>query len=369
MTASMNYELNNVDKINRYLDDCKSMKIKILKPCINNSKTFFSIETRNNVKCIRYALSAIKNVGISSTNEIVKVRNKKGAFNSINHFCGRLSDENFNIRQLEYLIKSGSFDTIENNRAKLFNNTNKIVQIIRTNNSKSNSNQNDLFSNKIDVNFINLTSCSDWGKAIKSKYEYEALGFYLSEHPLSEFKDFLSNNGCVDLDEIKKNFIDEKNDKKLFYKIAALPMEKNERVSKKGNKYAYVKFSDNTDNFEAIVFSDILSNSSNLLEQTEALILDLEVEKKDDNLNFRVTGLMTLKDFIKGLNKTIKLSVDEENNLEDLKKHLMKFKDKDGSNLELEVKVKNKILNFNIPGKFNYFELQNNKLKGITLVN
>ena len=80
MTASINYDLNNVDKINRYLDDSKSMKIKILSPNINYSNTLFTIETDqvDKKKSIRYGLSALKNVGSNSTSKMVEERNKNG---------------------------------------------------------------------------------------------------------------------------------------------------------------------------------------------------------------------------------------------------------------------------------------------------
>ena len=155
MTASMNYELNNTDKINRYLEDLKSMNINILKPNINFSKSIFNIEISNNKKSIRYGLTALKNVGSSSTSKIVNERIKNGKFKDINDFCKRLNDENINIRQLEFLIKSGSFDDLERNRSKLFNNVNKIVQVVRDNGK--NLNQENLFMDTSDSgNVINF---------------------------------------------------------------------------------------------------------------------------------------------------------------------------------------------------------------------
>ena len=178
MTASINYELNNTDKINSYLDDCKSMNIEILKPNINYSSSLFTIELdTQNKKTIRYGLSALKNVGTSGTLKIVNERKKNGNYKNIDDFCNRLNDENINIRQLEFLIKSGSFDDLEKNRSKLFNNINKIVQIIRDNGK--NIDQNNLFANNIEGNnnVINLNySGKKWTKSATLNFEYEALG-------------------------------------------------------------------------------------------------------------------------------------------------------------------------------------------------
>jgi len=192
MTASINCELNNTDKINRYLDDSKCMNIKILKPNINYSNSLFTIELDNqNKKSIRYGLSALKNVGTSSTSKIVSERKKNGKYKNIDDFCNRLNDENINIRQLEFLIKSGSFDDLDKNRAKLFNNINKIVQVIRDNGK--NIDQNRLFTDSLEVdNVINLNHSEKvWSKSATLNFEYEALGFYLSQHPLKDFNIFL----------------------------------------------------------------------------------------------------------------------------------------------------------------------------------
>ena len=135
-------------------------------------------------------MSGLKNVGSGSTSKIVKERKKGGKYKNINDFCKRLNDENINIRQLEFLIKSGSFDELDNNRSNLFNNIDKIVQIIRDN--VKNINQNNLFSDNLeDNNIINLNYESKvWSKSAKLNFEYEALGFYLTQHPLEDFKIF-----------------------------------------------------------------------------------------------------------------------------------------------------------------------------------
>ena len=370
MTASMNYELNNTDKINKYLDDCKNMNIKILNPNINYSSSFFSIEKNksNNDRSIRYALSALKNVGLASTTKIVSERNKNGKFSSINNFCNRIDDESFNIRQFEYLIKSGSFDVLEKNRAKLFNNVEKIVQLIR--NNRSNKDQNNLFCNDLgDNDIIDFGQHDNWDKSTKIKYEFESLGFYLTEHPLKKIQKFLKKNGFYSIDDLKKETINIRNEEKKFYKITAISLEKKERTSKKGNKYAYVNFSDYSGNFEGIVFSDILSSSSIFIDNHEPLILDLEVIKKDNNLSFRIVGLVTLKSFLQSVNQNITLFIDNTVNINSLKKNLYKYQDNDGSNITLCIEKNKKIINLDIPGKFDYFSLLNNKIEGTRIVN
>ena len=370
MTASINYELNNTDKINKYLDDAKNMNIEILKPNINYSDSFFTIELdQKNKKGIRYGLSGLKNVGSSSTVKIVKEREKRGKFKDINDFCKRLNDENINIRQLEFLIKSGSFDELDKERSNLFNNIDKIVQIIRDNGK--NIDQNNLFSNNLeDNNIINLNINNKvWSKSAKLNFEYEALGFYLTQHPLEDFKIFLKKNNFLTFKEIEEKMIDVKNDEKLFYRIAALPIDSKERTSKKGNKYAYVQFSDSTSNFEAIVFSDILNSSNELIKNHDLVLLNLEAHKIENNINLRVQEIISLKQFINESNRKIKILANESVDIKKLKDHLNKYRNDSGSEIKLLVELNRKLINISIPGRYDFFNLINNKTEDIKFLN
>ena len=371
MTASINYELNNTDKINCYLDDCKSMNIKILKPNINYSSSLFTIELdTQNKKTIRYGLSALKNVGTSGTLKIVNERKKNGNYKNIDDFCNRLNDENINIRQLEFLIKSGSFDDLEKNRSKLFNNINKIVQVIRDNGK--NIDQNNLFANNIEGNnnVINLNySGKKWTKSATLNFEYEALGLYLSQHPLKDFDIFLKKNNFLTYEEIEKSMINVKNEEKKFFKIAALPIDIKERTSKKGNKYAYAQFSDTTSNFEAIIFSDVLNSSNELIKNHDLLLLTLEVIKNDNNISLRAQEVLSLRKFINESNKKIKVLADEKININDLKEHLNKYKNDSGSEFNLLIDINQKLVNISIPGKYDFFKIINNKLEDIKFLN
>ena len=370
MTASINSELNHTDKINRYLDDSKSMNIKILKPNINYSNSLFTIELDNqNNQAIRYGLSALKNVGTNSTLKIEMERKKNGKYKNIENFCNRLNDENINVRQLEFLIKSGSFDDLDKNRAELFNNINNIVQIIRDN--VKNIDQNSLFKDHLDSeNVINLNrSDREWSKSATLNFEYESLGFYLSQHPLKDFDIFLKKNNFMKYNEIEKLMINTNNEEKKFFKITALPIDMKERTSKKGNKYAYVQFSDTTANFEAIIFSDLLKTSTELIQNHELLLLTLEAVKKDNNISFRVQEILTLRKFINESNKKIKIVTNEEINITKLKEYLNKYKDNYGSEICLLVDIDNKLVNISIPGKFDFFNIINNKTEDIKFLN
>ena len=348
----------------------KIWNIEILKPNINYSSSLFTIELNSQKKkSIRYGLTALKNVGMNSTSKIVNERKKRGKYNSIDDFCNRLSDENINIRQLEFLIKSGSFDDLDKNRAKLFSNVNNIVQVIRDN--AKNIRQNNLFSNSLEANnVINLNyNENEWNKSTILNYEYEALGFYLSQHPLENFSIFLKKNNFLTYTEIEKTMINKKNEEKFFFKIAALPTDIKEKTSKKGNKYAYIQFSDNTANFEAIIFADCLGTSKESIKNHDLLLLTLEVVKNENNINLRVQEVLTLKKFINESNKKIKIFVNNKMNITKLKDHLNKYKNNFGSKINLLVDINQKLINVSVPGKYDFFNIINNKMDDIKFLN
>ena len=160
-----------------------------------------------------------------------------------------------------------------------------------------------------------------------------------------------------------------KDDEKKYFKIAAIPLEKNERTSKKGNKYAYVQFSDYSGNFEAIMFSDILNASSELIDQHELLILDIEAIKSTGNLNLRIQGLSLLRHFLSKIYKKINLFVDDKVDISFVKKYLSKYTKNDGSEVTLRMKLHKQLVDIKLPGKFDYFALLNNKINGINFLN
>ena len=170
----------------------------------------------------------------------------------------------------------------------------------------------------------------------------------------------------IDIDRL---MIKAKNEEKKFLKITALPIDMKERTSKKGNKYAYVQFSDTTANFEAIIFSDLLKTSAELIQNHELLLLTLEAVKKDNNTSLRVQEIITLRKFINESNKKIKIVINEEINITKLKDYLNKYKDSYGSEVCLSVDIDNKLVNISIPGKFDFFNIINNKTDDIKFLN
>ena len=130
-----------------------------------------------------------------------------------------------------------------------------------------------------------------------------------------------------------------------------------------------MQFSDYTGNFEAIVFSDILNSSSDLIKNHELLLMTLEIYKRENNINLRVQDITTLRQFINDSNKKVKILADEKIDISKLKKDLDRFKTETGSEIKLIVNVKEKIATISIPGKYDFFNIINNKSEDIKFLN
>ena len=201
MAAMLNSYLGNLDKVPVYIEECKSLNIKILKPSINESELKFTAINGN----IRFGLGSIKNVGIQPVENIIKERNENGKFKSFTEFCERIAEASVNKKCIESLIKSGAFDEFEQNRSTLLASFEGIVDTIQSTKKKGlegqfsmfdlGSTNGDLENNMDDIKYAFIEKEEFSEKELLSQ-EKEMLGIYLSGHPLSKIKE---ESGIKDL--------------------------------------------------------------------------------------------------------------------------------------------------------------------------
>ena len=183
MCAVMSLDMTNVDKLLLYKEECKKMGFKVLPPDINKSDADFDVEDGN----IRYALAAIKSVGAANMEAIAAERHAYGPYKDVSDFIHRIDAKQINRRQLEQLIKAGAFDCLDKNRGKLFANIETIVQHISAATELKTSSQSSLFGDQELQAKVKLAEKPDWPELEKLKLEAEAIGFYLSAHPLDSY--------------------------------------------------------------------------------------------------------------------------------------------------------------------------------------
>ena len=188
--ASMSMEMSNTDKLNQYYEELKRLSINIYPPCINNS--FADFLPKENT--IYYALSAIKAVGYEAISNVINERETNGKFLSLEDFIRRVNSKDINKLQLEGLIKAGAFDCLDKNRAKLFENVPEIIKQAKNFDEIDELNQINLFDTSTNQEFkISFSSLNDWDQSEKIKREFESIGFFVSDHPLKNFRQTLES--------------------------------------------------------------------------------------------------------------------------------------------------------------------------------
>ena len=208
LAASMTYDMGNTDKINTFKQELQHLGIDLLPPDINTSGKDFRVEkTTNGNLAVRYALSAIKNVGEAAMSILEQEQKSGGIFSNLQEFVSRLDGRVLNKRSLENLIKAGALDRINSDRAKLFGGVDIIVRHSNLNSDEQNSDQESLFDNSKEfvAGVPELPAAIEWDALERLNYEFEAMGFYLSAHPLDTYGETLKGLDVVDSLSIVSN--------------------------------------------------------------------------------------------------------------------------------------------------------------------
>ena len=314
IAASMSNELSNTDKLSEFYEELKRLNIKIERPCIN--KCFSEFVPKKNV--LFYALGAIKNVGFDAVSEVVNERELNGQFKSISDFISRVNPKSINKLQLEGLVKSGAFDSIFKNRKTLYDNIPNIIQNSKTIYENKVNNQTSLFSddNNTIPYLMDAKKSNDWINEEFLSKEFEAIGFYMSDHPLKQFEHILKSHKVKTFSEFESSL-----DKESF--ISGTVMSIKEKKTSKGNSFAIVKFSDLSKIFELFLFSEILEKNRPFLNPGKSFLLTLLKDKENEDNRFRRINVRKISPIEEVTNKNynqVLIEIDKSNNLDNLYK-------------------------------------------------
>ena len=287
MAASMTLDIHNVDKLSAFRSELMRLGIDVLPPNVNKSEVTFAVESG----AIRYALAAVKNVGVGAMEALVEARNKKGPFKSLTDFTGRIDGSIVNKRLLENLVRAGALDCIHDNRANLFGGVEKMLRRAQHSANERASQQESLFSGDDAAPVMTLTDIPDWRPMERLNEEFSAIGFYLSAHPLDAFAGTLESLKVIKAKDV--NLL-KPQDCSQPVRMAGTVVSKRERIGRRGNKYAFIALSDDTGTFEVTMFSEVLSAARELFESGAPLLLTLDAQIEGEKvrlLTSRVEGL------------------------------------------------------------------------------
>ena len=350
IAASMTMDLSNQNKLSEFYEELKRLNIEVIRPDIN--ECFANFRNDNGKFC--YALGGIKAVGYEAITNIVEERIVNGKFSSINNFLNRVNPKDINKLQLEGLVKAGAFDKLNSNRQSLFNSIPTFIVKSKNNFENKVANQIDLFGESENQENDIISNVEDWKFEERLSKEFEAVGFFISDHPLNQyhevFKDYnITNYQMFNNDDNLKNS-----------NIAATLLKVQERKTAKGNSYAVLKLTDLTSVFELFIFSDILELNRETLKEGSSLILTLVKSISNDENRYKRINVQKIASLKELINKPIEEVTFDIKSYEELEL-IKEFLNKNGDTL-VNIKLSSKDDNFS-------FRLKNKRNLDRKLIN
>ena len=272
IAASMTMDISNQNKLSEFYEELKRLGVEIIRPNINECYADFRTENGK----FYYALGGIKAVGYESISSIIEERLKNGKFNSISDFINRVNPKDINKLQLEGLVKAGAFDDLDLNRQSLFNSIPNLITKSKNIYENKSNNQIELFEEKESQENELIPNIMDWKFEERLSKEFEAVGFFVSDHPLNQYKNFFEDFNIIDFNRFNSNSnINEAS-------IAGTLLKIQERKTAKGNSYAVIKLTDLNKVFELFIFSDTLQKNREILKEGNSLSLTLSKSLSND---------------------------------------------------------------------------------------
>ena len=338
IAASMTMDISNQNKLSEFYEELKRLNVEVVRPDINECfADFRTIDDK-----FYYALGGIKAVGYEAISNIVEERILNGKFESIHDFINRVNPKDINKLQLEGLVKAGAFDKLNSNRQALYNSIPAIIAKSKNIFDNKSANQIDLFSEDESTQDDILIKTEDWKFEERLSKEFEAVGFFISDHPLNQFTEIFNDYKITDYSSfISKEDLKDSN-------IAATLLKVQERKTAKGNSYAVLKLTDLSSVFELFIFSDVLELNREILKEGSSLILTLfkNVSNDENRLTrINVQKIASLKDLFNSPINEVSFEINSEEQIEKISTIL---KDEGKTIVNINLVTEDNILKFRL---------------------
>ena len=290
MAALLSCDMNNTDKVVAYINECRDREIEVLPPDINESdKDFTVVEDR-----IRFGLAAVKNVGEAALDSIIEERLADGPYTSLEDFCCRVDLRRVNRRVLESLIKAGAFDSLGLKRSQLFAILDQALEQGQAAQRDRLSGQISLFAvmdseDEQQHTKIEIPSIPDWTDQEKLSFEKETVGFYLTGHPLDDYREDILSVTDTNLSE-KKEWAEGQS-----LRVGGLIREIKNRKTKKGDPMAVIVMEDIAGTVEVVVFPELYARCASILHNDTPVVIEGSVKKDERGDNIIANGVDTLE--------------------------------------------------------------------------
>ena len=321
----MTLDMGNTDKLGTFRQELQRLGIPLLPPDVNRSEPDFAVEpTPKGERVIRYALGAVRNVGFQAMQILTADRSKNGPFKTLFDLAERLDSKAVNKRQMESLAAAGAFDVLERSRARAFAAAEVLVQTASRAAQDRASNQVSLFGNDPSaVAKPTLPIAVEWSAMERLRREFEAIGFYLSAHPLDTYAKSLKRLRVTSSAELMTRVTSSHEPTKI--RTAGTIVGKKERTSARGTRFAFVQLSDMGGMYEITVFSEVLSAARELLEAGKAVLVTADAKREGEGVRMIAQRIQPLDEAVAGAAPTIRVHIGETSALATLKAEIAKI--------------------------------------------
>lgn len=308
MAASMTYDMGNTEKLGQFRQELSRMGIKLLPPDVQKSMPVFAVERLpDGSKAIRYALAAIKGVGAQAMETLTQNRAEKGPFKDLADFFRRVDFRSANKKTLESLIRAGAFDSLHVNRAQLMAGLEVMGAYGQSVQAEQASGQSSLFGAPAETAPPEMPKTGMWDAMTKLQEEFTAIGFFLSAHPLDQFKPILDRLVIVQSADLARKA---KGATLTRFRVAGVILAKQQRISKSGNKFAFIQMSDSSGVFEMTVFSEILASQGDKLDVGKRIIASVDVQVQDEGLRLTCFSVEALDEVLDRVQSSLIIRLD-----------------------------------------------------------
>jgi DNA polymerase-3 subunit alpha len=298
LAASMTLDMGNTDKLAEFRSEAERLGIKLVPPAINRSGRAFEVEGNT----IYYSLAALKGVGGQAVDLIVDAR-KDRPFRDLTDFASRINPRAINKRVLESLAAAGAFDQLEANRASVHAAVETILATAQRSHESAESGQNELFGGPAHREPLRLANVDPWPPADRLQREYEAIGFFLTGHPLDDYAKALKRMQVLNWTEFTKSV----RAGATAGRTAATVVSRMERRTKTGNKMGIIGLSDPSGQYEAVLFQEGLQQYRDLLEPGNAVLLFLSAEAQGEDVRARIQTVERLDQAAEKVQKSLQI--------------------------------------------------------------
>jgi len=281
MAALLSCEMDNTDKVVNHINECRGKNIGVLPPDVNESVPDFKVSEHK----IRFGLAAVKNVGLAAIESVIEARTAGGPFRSLYDFCQRVDLRKVNKKVLESLIKCGAFDSFGKKRSQHMAVLEEAVTRVQRNQKERAKNQLTMFqliaeaSPESSADELSFPDIPEWAQKELLAFEKECLGFYITGHPLDNYRETLRSCSTSDtaaaLAETREKTVS----------IGGIVAAVKQITTKKGEPMGFVTFEDLAGTVEVIVFSDLYRQCNDLLKSEHPLLVKGKLSIEGENSN------------------------------------------------------------------------------------